>query len=189
MKLLRFFSVQIRQNNDIILYGMINKKWTVQRVSFLSFIIWGIMILFFSSQSGETSASLSLGLARRFYQMIENVSWVDRWIAFDFFHFMLRKLAHLFVYTVFGFLSFQALVKNTLFIPLKLKHLILFGLIYAVLDETLQYFTPGRVFALTDIVIDFVGFCLGVYGVSFLKRYFSRHKIDYEPTVLYEDIK
>ena len=75
---------------------------------------------------------------------------------------VLRKLAHLVEYAVFGALLFRALGRESLAIAL--------GSAYAVTDELHQSFVVGREAALLDVAIDAVGVLCGVLLLRRLAR-------------------
>lgn len=50
-----------------------------------------------------------------------------------------------------------------------------FGLFIAVLSEAIQYFVPGRYFKSTDILVDFLGFLLGLF-VTWLFMFLINYK-------------
>ncbi len=95
--------------------------------------------------------------------------------------FLLRKLAHIFVYFVLVALIFNALSKTFFYLKKqktvfdKLIFASFLSLIYAVLDEYHQTFVFGRSGSPKDILIDFLGiilfslfFCL--YKFKFIFR-------------------
>lgn len=73
---------------------------------------------------------------------------------------VIRKIAHFTQFCCLGFFSFLVFQK-------RLKFVLLFGVTVSVLDESIQYFTPGRGPQVTDVIIDSMGFFGGVF-VSYL---------------------
>lgn len=71
---------------------------------------------------------------------------------------LLRKLAHVLEFAALG--SILALLRERLNKPWSL--LLLAGMTVALIDETLQLFSPGRAGMVADVWIDMGGFCLGV---------------------------
>ena len=82
----------------------------------------------------------------------------------------IRKIAHFSQFFCLGFFSF-------LVFPKKPKFIFFFGIAVSALDESIQYFIPGRGPQLTDVIIDSTGFFIGVF-VSYLLfcLIFRRHK-------------
>jgi VanZ family protein len=75
-----------------------------------------------------------------------------RFLAFD-------KAAHLVEYAIFAFLALRSARNLTRDISLNRAALVsvLFLACFALLDETYQYFVPGRRMDPLDILVDFVG--------------------------------
>jgi len=113
------------------------EKNTKRRLLYLvAAIIWGAIIFYLSS-----IPSLASGLP----------SWQD---------FILRKLAHVAVFFMFTFLIAKSLDSTQ-------RHYLLFaiiaGIFYAFIDELHQLYTPGRVGAAQDILIDTFGVFLAMW--------------------------
>jgi VanZ family protein len=72
------------------------------------------------------------------------------------------KIYHFVEYLIFGFLIFRAF-PNLRRQPRRnhyLTGLIFFGLVYAALDEVVQYFVPGRDSSIGDWLADALGYLL-----------------------------
>ena len=78
------------------------------------------------------------------------------------------KLIHFFEYFILGFLFLNMLSIERLILK-RLFYSIIFMIIFPVLDEALQYFTPTRIPDINDVLYDFIGGTLG----SFLRYYFK----------------
>jgi len=83
---------------------------------------------------------------------------------------IVRKAAHLLAFFVLGFCITSALKRL-----LKNRWLVFWlswgiATIYGVLDEVHQYFVPGRIFLVLDMVINATGALLGVSLSLFLNR-------------------
>jgi len=82
------------------------------------------------------------------------------------------KLKHFAAYAVFGFLIVRALYYKVGNPTLKRKIIIwaiVIGIVYAVSDETHQYFVPGRSAEIEDMVADSFGVIFGVLVYMGLK--------------------
>ena len=140
-----------------------------------AFYIWlvlsllcGIGIFISSSIEGAVSGAASMAIAER----IQTLIGIDR----DFLHFLVRKFAHVMVFFLLAFC-----VTNTLKYVIKRKHLIFWvswgiSSAYGVLDEAHQYFVPGRVFAVTDMLLNAAGALLGTAFAYILYVKFYRKK-------------
>lgn len=74
-------------------------------------------------------------------------------------------LFHIFEYAVLALLLSRAL-KNSRFFslsnkPMRLSLVIISCLVYALSDELHQYFVPGRISCISDLIIDGMGVVLG----------------------------
>ena len=99
-------------------------------------IAWAVVIFLFSSQSSLPSLSFSLP------------------------DFLLKKTAHLVVYTVLFFLVHRSLVIKKVATASAWKAAFAITLIYALTDELHQTFVPGRYGTLRDIGYDMLGAAL-----------------------------
>ncbi|KAF0196306.1 MAG: VanZ family protein [Bacillota bacterium] len=86
--------------------------------------------------------------------------------------FMVGKAGHLLAYSLLGVLLLAATwgrLKN------RVLGVMLIGVMVAVIDETRQYFVPGREAAVRDVVIDAVGLAIGIIiALSLRKAYLTR---------------
>lgn len=136
-------------------------------------LVWGMTLLVFSAQEGVQSGALSGAMARPLFEFFNVLPVFQLFFDYDRFHFILRKSAHFFVYFVFGVLTVNAVssyVKITIY---RMMGLSFFGLVFALWDETIQRWTLGRVFSMTDIFIDTLGF---VVGMLIYKRLFRSQR-------------
>ncbi len=119
------------------------------------------IIFAFSLQSGDDSSNQS--------------GWIVQIVItlFTFLHipttgyplaFMVRKVAHFSEYFVLG-LTMPFTIKERQ-LP-SLKYLVF---IIPILDESIQYFTPGRVMSPIDMGIDSLGLLSGICVSTFLKK-------------------
>lgn len=122
------------------------------------------MIFFFSSQNGEASQGVSDGLLEKIKALIALLpSITGKGAEHD-----IRKYAHMCEYFALGVTS--TLFASELFYkrpgtpaaPLSAWG---FSFLYACSDELHQYFVPGRSAQFTDVMVDSIGFTLGVLAV------------------------
>ena len=112
-----------------------------------------------SLQPASTSSSISSGI----FATLQDF-WIQTFYRpFPVSHHLLRKLGHFSEFLVFGVLAtVTAFTEKNDSRLLKYKTLY-FGLLTAFIDETIQYFSPGRSPEVTDILIDYAGFCCGFF--------------------------
>jgi len=89
------------------------------------------------------------------------------------------KIYHFIEFFILGFLCFRAFFNFP--ILQRNKKIIWFvfaiGIVFAVADETLQYFIPRRVCSITDMMADTLGYLLGGGFFIWLHKQFNR-KVD-----------
>ncbi|KYG30585.1 VanZ family protein [Alkalihalobacillus trypoxylicola] len=132
------------------------KKWFV----WIPALLWMGLIFFLSHQPGNDSGALSGGITKTIIDAIQYiVPKVE--VPLETLHFIIRKGAHFFSYFVLAILYFFALNKMK---KLSYNGLVAFlmATIYAITDEFHQYFIPGRVAAVTDVMIDSLGALCGI---------------------------
>ncbi|MCL2217699.1 MAG: VanZ family protein [Defluviitaleaceae bacterium] len=115
-----------------------------------------------SSIPGEHSGNASMSIA----ELARNIIPLDP----DTMNFLVRKTAHFTVYFVLGFCVVNALkyhVKNK-----KSLFALAWGIsaAYGAFDELHQYFIPGRVCSVRDMIINASGAMAGVAVFLFLSR-------------------
>ena len=141
-------------------------KRTLFRITMLILLgLTFISIFNFSNQDGKASSRLSKKVARKIVDVFpytKNLSEKTKNKIVEKTQPIIRKGAHLSIYTLVGIfiMSFISTYK----IHLKYKFLIsiLVGLVYASSDEIHQSFIPGRTASIIDVGIDTAGVFLGI---------------------------
>ena len=121
-------------------------------------VLWMIVIFKLSSQSGEQSNDLSLGVTGLIAALIEKISPSSDALAFNH---VIRKCAHFFAYLVLGMVVLFAMRKMGISGTKGILLTLAICVVYAISDEWHQGFIPGRTPKLTDILIDSCGSLLG----------------------------
>ena len=141
-------------------------KATIFRIITMFFLVLTFISIFnFSNQDGKASSGLSKKVARKIVDVFpytKNLSEKTKNKIVEKTQPIIRKGAHLSIYTLVGIfiMSFISTYK----IHLKYKFLIsiLVGLVYASSDEIHQSFIPGRTASIIDVGIDTAGVFLGI---------------------------
>ena len=139
---------------------------TLFRITMLILLVLTFISIFnFSNQDGQASSGLSKKVARKIVDVFpytKNLSEKTKNKIVEKTQPIIRKGAHLSIYTLVGIfiMSFISTYK----IHLKYKFLIsiLVGLVYASSDEIHQSFIPGRTASIIDVGIDTLGVTLGI---------------------------
>jgi VanZ family protein len=125
---------------------MISKKHKRQIIFLVLAALWGMLIFYLSSQP-----DLASGFPPKY-------------------DFVLRKLAHMFVFGVLTYLIAGSLERDQ---RPYLLFVIIAALVYALIDEVHQSFIPGRYGTPRDILIDSIGVYFGVW----FYKHFPPHKL------------
>ncbi len=135
---------------------------------FVPLFFWMIIILFFSLQSGTQSAQLSGGILSLISNVFESIGII---VDPSSLHFLIRKIAHFAEYAVLAILAMFALRPYDFARERKLTIVFVFGVLFAIFDESLQTLIPDRVGSPVDVMIDAVGTFFGLLIVKMhLKR-------------------
>ncbi len=137
-------------------------------------IAWMILILMLTLQPGEVSSDLSGGIVSYLYNYVQALNIP---LSINQFHFLIRKTAHVSEYFILGLLVFVALKPYKISFQRQLLIVLLFGIAFASVDEFIQTFVPGRVGAITDVLIDSVGVMLSLGLVSIVQRLRRESKV------------
>ena len=115
-------------------------------------LVWMITVFCFSDENGQESSNTSGEIVEVIVETIQSEK-----IKEDTVEVIVRKGAHLTLYTIGGVLIF--LFCNTYKIVCKKKiiYTIIIGGLYAITDEIHQGFIPGRTPKMMDILIDTIG--------------------------------
>lgn len=141
-------------------------KAKYRRLLFLIPLAVMIIIFYFSSQNASASTEVSDGFIKNVSEFIikilklENVTAVT---VTDTLSFIVRKMAHIFLYAVLGIsfhISYYFNIKNNFLVLSFIS-----GLIYSISDEIHQVFVPGRSGKITDVFIDSIGLVLGIFVI------------------------
>ncbi len=135
---------------------MLNTK----RFSWLLVMVWMVVIFSFSAQPANQSRELSKGVTAVVMQWAEQL-FPDAKIDVANVHRNMRKKAHVFVYFVLGVLVLRALYQSGVRGGKAFTVALGICILYAILDETHQYFVPGRGAQLSDVGLDALGSFMG----------------------------
>lgn len=133
-------------------------------ISIVLLVLWCLLIFYFSNQKGSTSLGSSNQVIEFINLILKKFNSNSDITSFKYISFVVRKLAHIFLYFILYFLAyytaFQFNIKKRKFLSL------LFCFLYAVSDEFHQLFIPNRSFGFTDILIDTLGSLLASFLIQ-----------------------
>lgn len=136
-------------------------KVILKRIIFTILIIVNCLVIFkFSSQDADTSSQTSGVVVNK---IVDKISNVNKEKLTDDVTFVVRKCAHLSIYTLLGiWLMNLANTFNLLSTRNRIVFCIIFGMMYATSDELHQKFVNGRSAEIRDVCIDTCGVILGI---------------------------
>jgi len=114
-----------------------------------------ITVFCFSDEDGQESSNTSGEIVEVIVETIQSET-----IEEDEVEVIVRKGAHLTLYTVGGVLIFMFFNTYEIVLKKKVIYTIVLGVLYAITDEIHQGIIPGRALKITDIFIDTVGISL-----------------------------
>ena len=126
-------------------------------------ILWIAVIYIFSACSGEVSSVQSKSVWTVLITIWEDLS-----------HDTVRTLGHCIEYFILGWFALGMFFNSASF---KVSKPLLFCLLVALVDETLQLYVDGRASEVLDIWLDFGGAFVGVmifWGIFALKKSTSK---------------
>ncbi|MDO9630020.1 MAG: VanZ family protein [Acholeplasmataceae bacterium] len=85
----------------------------------------------------------------------------------DILSIIIRKSAHFVEFFILGLLWYQFLKELETNNKLVKWYAIIFCLVTALIDESIQLFSDGRAFQLTDIAIDLFGSSMAIFSLVF----------------------
>lgn len=135
---------------------------------------WGTVMLILSSQNGEETARTGSVIAEKLARLFfDKVTYVQ----ISLVHTVIRKLAHVFIYAVFGALLYNMALS---FPRLKdmLKIILPFATVvcFSVFDEAHKLFISGRHCDFVDICLNVLGGVLGIALVALVRFMISRRR-------------
>lgn len=120
-------------------------------------------VLFIWHNSME-SAEISSGRSGRVLEAVNDIlKPVGREVVTE--HFV-RKLAHFLEYALEGALTILLFAAYRLRFQKRFWAMLLVGVATAVIDESIQFFSPGRAPGILDVCIDMQGFICGMFLVA-----------------------
>ena len=135
-------------------------------------ILWTIVITYTlwifhnSAQTGKVSANLSQTLSYRIYDSLQFLHFIP----FQLFHTLIRKFAHFSEYALLGILV-STVSSHTIQERKQKMIIILWMVLTPIIDEGIQYFTPGRSAELRDCFIDMCGYSFGFLITYLIKKW------------------
>lgn len=155
-------------------------KKIILRIIFLILLCSTFFVIFdFSAQTGQESSSLSSKVTRTLIDIFpytKNLSVETKEILIEQSEIVIRKLAHLTIYTLVGIFIMSFMYTYNIKLKIQFGTSLLVGLIYAITDEIHQSFVPERGPSVTDVCIDLCGVLLGICIVILIITIYNKIK-------------
>lgn len=139
--------------------------------SWITVILWMLLIYYLSQQPVATSNDLSSSITKRIIETVEIVAPQDN-MSVDSIHHNIRKNAHFFIYFFLGIFVFTALKKRVMKGYRKERIALYICIAYAISDEVHQLFVSGRGAQVKDqvkdVLIDSAGAAMGILFASLI---------------------
>ncbi len=133
-------------------------------LAWILFLLWLVVIFFFSSQNGQSSSDLSNGLLN-FLEEFTRLPLTN-----EFFSFLIRKLAHFTEYLILGILSCNLVKQYRSLNKMEYLAILLFCITYAISDEVHQMFVNGRSPQVFDVFVDSLGSSVGIFLIYIMTK-------------------
>ena len=154
-------------------------KTHVFRVIMTVLLICTLFTIFrFSSQNGTQSKGISTKVTEfilSFSQKYQEVDTKEKTQIRNRTNAIIRKVAHFSIYTLLGFLLMGLMTKTKIKEKWRILITVGLGIIYAILDEFHQSFSPGRTPKITDVYIDTLGIILGVLLILLITKIYKKY--------------
>ena len=154
-------------------------KTHVFRVIMTVLLICTLFTIFrFSSQNGTQSKGISTKVTEfilSFSQKYQKADTKEKTQIRNRTNAIMRKVAHFSIYTLLGFLLMGLMTKTKIKEKWRILITVGLGIIYAILDEFHQSFSPGRTPKITDVYIDTLGIILGVLLILLITKIYKKY--------------
>lgn len=158
-----------------------NKKIIIRILLFICIIWWMFIIFRFSAQTGTSSATSSHSVIYLLGKITKSITGHNiilslTPIQFKRVEFIIRKMAHMFIYFTLSILIILFLFTYNTSIKMKIFLTLCISFLYACSDEIHQYFVGGRSASFKDVLIDTTGAGIGVLFILIIYYIIKKHK-------------
>ena len=160
---------------------LLKMKLKIFRIILIIMLFATFFVIFgFSSQNGTQSKGISTKVTDAilsFSDKYKEANAKEKTKIRSRTNAVVRKIAHFTIYTILGILLMGTMTKTKLKIKWRVLITLGAGIIYAVLDEFHQSFSPGRTPKITDVYIDTLGILLGIVIILLIREIYHRYVI------------
>lgn len=153
-------------------------KTNIKRFIYLMMMLsWMLIIFYFSNQPGSISSAQSSSVKDLILNSFSSSSAIVNYINNSgYVMFLIRKMAHMFLYFVLTVLAYLLSSSRTKEFSKNIKIAMFIAVIYAAIDEIHQLYVIGRSGMLTDVWIDSIGVFVAILMISIIKVYKTKVK-------------
>ena len=161
------------------MYGIhnIRKGLSIMKSRYISFfllLVWMSLIFLLSTQNGEQTVAISSGIAD---WIADNLYKEPTPLQINDMHMLLRKIAHIILFSGFGFLSFYSfLIVFTSRLGLVALGASTLTVIVAFFDEWHKAFIPGRHCHIEEALLNAVSGCIAIACCIFWHLFRKKRK-------------
>lgn len=142
------------------------------RKSFYILIIWTCIIFGQSLLNGDLSSMESGTITLWINQLLTSF---NTHMDLDLLHVVIRKMAHVGSYFMLALCYIYFFIKNEIHKTYRIYPILLFILLTALLDESIQSLIDGRTSSLYDVGFDFLGGMLAIICFKIINLMYNRH--------------
>ncbi|MCF0124434.1 MAG: VanZ family protein [Clostridia bacterium] len=143
------------------------KKNIIRIILLILLAVTFVIIFGFSNQGGKETSGVSKKVSRIIIEIFnKNASIEKKEQMIKTINPVIRKLAHISIYTVVGMLLMSFVYTYEMKEKTRVNTSVIIGFIYACSDEIHQSFIPGRNASFIDALIDTFGVVLGVIIIA-----------------------
>lgn len=136
----------------------------------------------FSNQNGIQSKGISTKISKcilNFSSQYREMDTKEKTRILNRTNAIIRKVAHFSIYTLLGIFLMGMMTKTKVKDRWRILITIGLGMLYAILDEFHQSFSPGRTPKITDVYIDTLGIIIGILLVIFARKIYRNIILKY----------
>ena len=132
-------------------------------------LAWLYLVFYLSHQNGDESAQLSNWVARNAQKGLD---FCGIQVSYTSLHLLLRKLAHIAIHLVLAWLMYFALDGTFSQQKCNIVICMIFCMIIAIFDESIQNTAPGRVAQFYDGILNLFGVQTGIiFGILMTRKH------------------
>lgn len=146
----------------------------MKKIFYVCLMVLSLSFIFFnSSQDGNKSNLRSNNFIEKIVTVVEENNdyiHINQKVHINMkeFNLVIRKFAHGFEFAMLSIILFNCFYLFSKNKNKNIKYILILILLFAMMDEFLQLYIPGRNSSVKDVIIDFIGGCFGIIIIKIL---------------------